>query len=94
MAEITSQNGSANKLKLDKIYELNYKLGPAVKTLRFDAESDLDAQEKGQKFVKYIGSLSTSRAIMLGTPKKFAVDIDDEIGRLQKLVDEGRSPIF
>lgn len=93
MPETLSQNGE-HKLKLDKIYELTFKVGPALKTLRFEAESDLDAQEKGTKYVKFVDGLSTSKAILIGHPKKFAVNIEDEIIRIKKLVDSGRSPFF
>jgi len=91
------QNGKVeeqHKLKIDKIYELNFKIGPALKILRFEAENDTEAEEKGHKYVKFVDGLSTAKAILIGRPKKFAVDIDDEIGRIKKLVNEGRTPFF
>lgn len=92
MPETAILNGSDKKLDLNKIYELNYKIGPTLKSVKFEASSDLDAKEKGDKFVNFINGLTTAKCVLIGNPKKFAIDIDDEITRLKKLVDQGRSP--
>jgi len=93
MPETIQSNGEL-KLKLDKIYELNFKIGPAMKTLRFEAENDLEAEEHAKKYVKFVDGISTAKVVQIGHAKKFAVRIDDEITRLKKLVDQGRSPYF
>ena len=89
-----AETNGEHRLQIDKIYELNFKIGPALKTLRFEAANDLEAREKGDKFVRFVDGLSTAKAVLIGHPKKFAVDIEDEINRIQKLVNAGRSPYF
>lgn len=82
------------KLRINKIYELTYKLGPAIKSIRFEAEDESDAETKGNRFIRFIDGLTTSKATMVGRPKKFAIEIDEEMGRIKKLVDQGRNPFY
>jgi hypothetical protein len=95
MPETQKINGhEVTEPRLSKIYEQTYKVGATIKTINFEAENDLDADEKSIKYVRFLASSMTAKVVRVGVPKKFAIDVDEEIIRLKKLIDSGRSPFY